>query len=159
MMSGLEISQILPGILANFPGISLVYLFGSQASGETGPMSDYDLAIFTEPLEEDNVIQAEFQHALALALHTHRVDVVLLRRAPIELAYHIIAGGKPIYKRDTFTQVEFEAQVLGRYGDYLPVLRSQRDQILAGDENAKRIQRYREALGRTQRTPGPARTP
>jgi len=158
-MSVLEISQILPSILANFPGISLVYLFGSQATGETGPMSDFDLAIFEDSLEEENVIQAQFQHALALALHTHRVDVVLLKRAPIELAYHIIAGGKLIYKRDALTQVEFEAQVLGLYGDYLPVLRSQRDQILEGDENAKRIQRYREALGRTQRTLGPARTP
>ena len=122
-------------------------------------MSDFDLAIFEDSLEEENVIQAQFQHALALALHTHRVDVVLLKRAPIELAYHIIAGGKLIYKRDTLAQVEFEAQVLGQYGDYLPVLRSQRDQILEGDENAKRIQRYREALGRTQRTLGPARTP
>jgi predicted nucleotidyltransferase len=159
MMSQSEISQILPGILVDFPGISLVYLFGSQVEGGTGPMSDFDLAIFEDSLEDDNIIQAQFQHALALALHTNRLDVVLLRRVPIELAYHVIAGGKLIYKRDIFTQVEFEAQVLGLYGDYLPVLRSQRDQILEGDENAKRIQRYREALERTRRALGAARTP
>jgi hypothetical protein len=50
-------------------------------------------------------------------------------------------------------------QLLGLNGDYLLALRSQRDQILEGDENAKRIQRYREAFGRTQRMLGPARTP
>jgi uncharacterized protein len=158
MMSIIKLSQALPGILVNFPGISLVYLFGSQVEGETGPMSDFDLAIVDDSLEDD-VIQAQFQHALVLALQTDRVDIVLLKRAPIELAYHVIAGGKLIYKKDTYAQVEFEAQVLGLYGDYLPVLRSQRDQILEGDENARRIQRYRKALGRTQRTLGPARTP
>jgi len=108
----LEISQILPGILPDFPEISLVYLFGSQAIGKTGPMSDFDLAIFIDPSEEDDAIQARFQHALVLALHTRRVDVVLLKRARLSSRIKIIANGKLIYKRDTFTQVEFEAQVL-----------------------------------------------
>ena len=43
-------AEILPGILANLPGICLVYLFGSQVTGATGPMSDYDLAILDESL-------------------------------------------------------------------------------------------------------------
>jgi len=38
----------LPGILKDFPGISLVYLFGSQVTGQVGPMSDFDLAIIHE---------------------------------------------------------------------------------------------------------------
>lgn len=36
----------LPVVLADFPDISLVYLFGSRVTGQIGPMSDYDLAIF-----------------------------------------------------------------------------------------------------------------
>ena len=148
----------LSGILANFPGISLVYLFGSQVTGATGPMSDYDLAIFEDSQGRNASTQIDFQHAFALALKTSRVDVISLHRAPIELAYAIISSGKCLYQRDILTRVEYEARVLSQYGDYLPVLRSQKEQILLGAKDDKRIQRYREALGRTQRTLGEART-
>jgi uncharacterized protein len=154
-----EITQNLPGILLNFPEISLVYLFGSQVTGQVGPMSDYDLAVLVDPEVEEPAIQTQFQHAVTIALQTDRVDIVLLRRAPVELAYHIIAEGKLLYQREKLIRVEYEARVLGMYGDYLPFLRSQRDQILQGDADGKRVQRYRAALRRTQRTLSPTGTP
>jgi hypothetical protein len=117
-------------------------------------MSDYDLAILDDSRESGTTTQIQFQHALALLLNTDRVDVVLLNRAPVDLAYQIIASGKLLYQKDTFTRVEFEARVLGLYGDYLPMLRSFKNQTLQGDAHAKRVQRYREALGRTRRTLG-----
>lgn len=94
----------LTAILSDFPGISLVYVFGSQVKGDVGPMSDYDLAIFNESGQDELDVQAGFQ------------------------------------------------QVLGKYGDYLPTLRVFQQQTLHGDAHAKRVQRYREALRRTQRT-------
>ena len=57
------------------------------------------------------------------------------------------------------TRVEYEAHVLSRYGDYLPVLRAQRDDILQRDKHAHRVQRYRAALGRTERTLGQIAAP
>jgi predicted nucleotidyltransferase len=149
----------LPAILVDFTNISLIYLFGSQASGLLGPMSDYDVAILDSSNDKEFTVQTEFQHALVNLLNTERVDVVLLNRAPVELAYHIIASGKLLYQRDTFTRVEFEAQVLGKYGDFLPILREYKFQTLQGDNHGKRVQRYREALRRTERTLGPPRTP
>jgi len=85
-------------------------------------------------------------------LRTDRIDVVHLNEAPIELAYAIIARGALLMRRDLATQVEAEAYILGRYGDYLPILRAQRRDILKGDDYEKRVRRYREALGRTRRT-------
>jgi hypothetical protein len=38
-------------------------------------------------------------------------------QAPIELAYHVIANGKLLYKKDAYTHIEFEARVLGLYCD------------------------------------------
>ncbi len=148
----------LPAILADFPGISLVYLFGSQVTGQVGPMSDYDLAIVDESGTDDLTIQAQFQYALAKLLNTDRVDVVLLNRIPIELAFHIIADGKLLYQRDVATRVEVEADILGKHGDYLPVIEFFRQQTPQGDAHGKRVQRYREALERTRRTLGPAPT-
>jgi predicted nucleotidyltransferase len=134
--------------------VHMVYLFGSQVEGYLGPMSDYDLAVLLDPTVDGRRIQAQFAHELACALQTNRVDVVLLNRAPIELAYAVVAQGKVLYERDVATRVEYEAQVLSRYGDYLPVLRAQRDDILRGDEYVHRVHRYRAALGRIERTLG-----
>jgi hypothetical protein len=78
----------------------------------------------------------------------------MLNRAPVELAYAVIAQGKLLYERDIATREEYEADVMSRYGDYLPVLRAQRDDILRGEGYAHRIYRYRAALGRTERTLG-----
>jgi uncharacterized protein len=106
----------LPDLLKEFPEISLVYLFGSQLTGETGPMSDYDLAI-VEDSEDRFAVQARFQHNLIQLLQPAKVDVILLRQAPIELAYHVIAEGKLLHKKDAYTHIEFEARVLGLYCD------------------------------------------
>jgi predicted nucleotidyltransferase len=144
----------LPAILGSLKGVRLVYLFGSQAEGKTGPMSDYDVAVLVAPGTDGRQIQAQLSDELACALQTDRIDVVLLNRAPIELAYAIVAHGQVLYEQDVETRVEYEAYVLSRYGDYLPVLRAQRDDILRGDEYVHRVHRYRAALGRTERMIG-----
>ena len=142
------VESIMPG----FPEISLVYLFGSQVSGNTGPMSDIDLGIFTEGVQDEFTYLAHFTHKLNKALETNLLDVIPLRRAPIELAYAVIAKGICIYQKDLARRVEFEANVLSRYGDYLPVLRAQREAILRGEDDEIRVQRYREVFRRTERT-------
>ncbi len=142
--------------------ILLVYLFGSRAAADAepsrvGPMSDYDFGVLVEraltPDERTN-LQSRFASTVARKLNTDRIDVVVLNDAPVELAYAVIAGGSVLFERDLATRVEYEAYVLGRYGDYLPILREQRRQILEGGDYEKRVQRYREALGRTRRKIG-----
>jgi predicted nucleotidyltransferase len=154
-----DLSTSINRLLADFPEISLVYLFGSQATGQVGPLSDVDLAVLLDPSADSEQTQAHFAHTVASHLQTDRVDVILLNRATIELAYHVIAAGSLLYQRDTLTRVEYEARVLGLYGDYLPVLRRLRSQILKGDADARRIQRYRTALRRTQRALSPPAAP
>jgi predicted nucleotidyltransferase len=158
-MDAKSVQDKLSTILASLEGVRLVYLFGSQVEGSPGPMSDYDLGVLLDPAIDGPPVQARLAHELACALGTDRVDVVLLDRAPIELAYAIIAQGQALFERDVATRVEYEAQVLSRYGDYLPVLRAQRDDILRGDEHVHRVQRYRAALGRTERTLGQIAAP
>jgi predicted nucleotidyltransferase len=147
-----EMLDALAAILPDLDGVLLVYLFGSQNTGLTGPMSDYDFGVLVDPSMDGPKIQARIAHELAKALKSDRVDAVLLNSAPIELAYAIVAQGRPIYQRNLLTKVEYEARIMGLYGDYLPVLRAQRDDILRGDEHAHRVHRYREALGRAEHT-------
>jgi hypothetical protein len=70
----------------------------------------------------------------------------------VELAYAVIAQGQLLYQRSAAERVEFEAKVLSLYADSLPILRRQREEILKDVGKETRIQRYREALGRTEQT-------
>lgn len=71
----------------------------------------------------------------------------------------VIAQGELIYESDVSTRVEFEVRVMGLYGDYLPILRAQRQDIITrGDEYDSRVLRYRTALRQTERTLGKIRT-
>jgi predicted nucleotidyltransferase len=153
-MSVQQLQARLAGMVTNLPDVRLVYLFGSRVHEPVGPMSDYDIAVLVARDADEGPILAQLGHELARALGTDRIDVVSLRRAPIELAYAIIARGEVLYQRDVATRVEYEAGVMGRYGDFLPVLCAQREDILRGDEHGHRVQRYRAALGRTERTIG-----
>ncbi len=142
----------LSTLMADFPGIDLVYLFGSRLGDNIGPLSDYDLGVLVENFDQSDHLLADLSHAAAVLLNTDRIDLVPLNHAPVELAYSVIAHGECIFQKDTATRVEYEARVLSMYGDYLPVLRAQREDILRGDEYGRRVQRNREALRRTERT-------
>lgn len=127
----------------------LVYLFGSQVSGHVGPLSDLDLAILFEKYPDPRERYA-LAHQIATQVGSSRVDVVILNRAPIELQYNVITMGMIIYESNRLARIEFEARVLSRYFDYLPVLRSQRQELLRERHDASGIQRYRAALRKTE---------
>jgi predicted nucleotidyltransferase len=129
--------------------IKLAYLFGSRAGGTIGPISDFDIAVLfskSAPL----ILRFELEHKLKKALSSDLVDLVVLNYAPIELQYAVVASGDVVYEISFETRVEYEAFTLSRYGDFLPILRNQRQEILEDEINEAGIQRYREALGKTQ---------
>ena len=160
----------LQAIVDEQPAIQLVYLFGSRVDGRIGPASDYDFALLLASEAHGPNERGLFAHAIACLLvemglesapvAPGRIDVILLHRAPIELAYHVIAQGQCLYKSNEFTRVEYEATVLSRYGDYLPILRQLGKELQQKERShGKRIQRYRTALERTQRTLAEAGSP
>jgi len=136
--------------LAGRPDVILAYLFGSRVKDRVGPLSDYDLGVLVHT--PSTSLRYRLGSEVAKLLETDRVDLVFLSQVPVELAYAIIAQGRLLYQQSLAARVEFEARILSRYGDYLPILRSQRQDILGGEHYAARVRRYREALGRTERT-------
>ncbi len=138
------------------PTIDLVYLFGSRARGDSGgnvgPMSDYDFAVLLQHGTDSFDLQMRLQNEVCKALSTDKVDLVLLNRVPIELAWHVIARGKLLFARSKYVHVEYEANVVSRYGDYLPVLLSQREDILQRRNRDRQAEWVRAALKRTERT-------
>lgn len=147
------VEQLRP-VIADAPAVALAYLFGSRAEGNVGPLSDYDIAALLDRDADHEAIRLHLTRQIrrALQIEAEAVDLVLLNEAPVELAFNVIASGKLICQRDAATRVEYEATVMSRYYDLLPMLRAWRQDILRGDDYDKRVQRYRAALGRTERT-------
>jgi predicted nucleotidyltransferase len=134
----------------NEPCIDLAYIFGSRADGKVGPISDYDIAVLYAKLHAPG-LRYELSHKLKKKLMTDRVDLLVLNDAPIELRYAVIVSGIVVYEVNVNTRVEYEALTLSIYGDFLYVLRNQREDILKEGNDETGIQRYRAALGKTQR--------
>ena len=140
-------------IFAEEKNILLAYIFGSQVTGKTGLLSDYDFAVF---LSRKPSFQFKYRlkNKLVNVLNAEQIDLVILNNAPIELKYKVIAAGKIIFQKNSATKVEFEADTLSRYFDYLPVLRAQKKEILKfkpkGEKYGDRIQRYRATLRKTE---------
>src|SRR3989344_8506030 len=123
-------SQSLHELFLSIPAIKLVYLFGCQATGNTGPMSDYDFAVYTEPSELQPSHQGEFPSAtigylqsmligkLGSILKTNAVDVVMLNQADMpELEYAIIAEGKLLYEIEPY-KVTLEPVIMAKFFDF-----------------------------------------
>ncbi len=124
-----HMEEQLQRFFASQDTVNLAYLFGSRAEENAGPSSDYDFGVLldkTASSENRYRITSELKQLL----HAKKVDVVLLNNAPISLAHKIIASGNLIYERDTQTRVDCEARIMNKYGDYLPILRRQREDIL-----------------------------
>jgi predicted nucleotidyltransferase len=148
------LAQQIGDVVTPDPRVSLVYVFGSRAQGDPGPMSDLDLAVLLTRTAPVAALRAELAHEFSAFSNGFPVDLIILNHASIELAFSVVSQGKVLFERSLAERVEYEADVLSRYGDYLPFLRAQRKDILEGAGNDRRVQRYREALGRTERTLG-----
>lgn len=147
-----ELRENITSLAQAYPAILLVYLFGSQVRGRTGPLSDFDFAILLERGSSTPAMQADVHHELVLQVGNDKVDVVWLPRVPIELQYAIISQGVCLYRQNLNVKIEYEAYVMGLYGDYLPVLRAQRATLIQEGRRETRIQWYRTALERTERS-------
>ncbi|MEA2015975.1 MAG: nucleotidyltransferase domain-containing protein [Actinomycetota bacterium] len=114
----------LKKIFIPYPNLKLVYLFGSQVSGKTGPLSDYDFAFYIDDSEIKAYNTAlEIEGKISTILGTDRVDSVILNYldAP-ELKYSIIKNGKIIYEIEPY-KLLIEPGILNEYFDFRFLLR------------------------------------
>lgn len=117
------IKQIIP-VFENHPEVKLVYVFGSQATGNTGPLSDYDFAVY---LDEKNSkkrfdIRLKLAGEISSKLKTDAVDVVVLNdiEQP-ELKFNIIKDSVLILEKEPF-KVLIEPKILMEYFDFHDLL-------------------------------------
>ena len=115
-----EIKEKVTPIFKDYPEIKLVYFFGSRARGESGPLSDYDFAIYAGEKETSKIFDLKFslQDKISRAFATDKVDIVMLdiTKGP-EIKYNIIKEGKLIYEIEPY-RVIVEPKILNEYFDF-----------------------------------------
>ncbi len=142
----------LKNFFENQKDIELAYLFGSQARGKVGPLSDYDIAVLLKKERKDDYrYKYWLANEIAHILDTDRIDLIILNKVYPELGYNIISEGVRIYERDKDKRVDFESYILNIYLDFLPLLKKQKEDLLKGEMKLddRGITRYREALRKT----------
>lgn len=100
--------------------VDLVYLFGSQASGNTKPFSDIDFAVlFTRNLtdQERSTLKIKILGDLSGILKMDKIDLVDLKTAPPFLQFEVIRKRNEIFVRNENARIDFETKVLFNFFD------------------------------------------
>jgi predicted nucleotidyltransferase len=129
-----RLRQSLPDILADTP-VTLAYLYGSMAVGQSLPSSDVDIALVLDrpqdPVPPDERTKLEFGIEGALEQQgIPKADVRVIDDLPLDFRGEVATRGVRLYSRDEVARVEFETRTWKEYLDFEPVARMMRQAFL-----------------------------
>jgi len=104
--------------LCKYPVI-IAYLFGSEAKGTSGALSDMDIAVLVDrniDKSERFDLRLRLSNELSSSMNK-RVDFVVLNDSPVQLSYEVIKHGKLIFCKDKSMKVDLEVEILSKYLD------------------------------------------
>lgn len=116
-------------------GIDIIYLFGSQASGYTTPLSDIDIGIvFREPQKyRENTLAAHdklFKELIKFFSSDMEVDLVFLQFTPIRLQARAILEGRVLYEGSKIRRIMYEENVMKIHADLVYFMNLRYEAIL-----------------------------
>lgn len=118
-------------ISESYGEVGMVYLFGSHARGEAGPLSDIDLGIlYRERLRPTLQRELSLMSDVSL-IFGDRAKVTILNGAPPTLLYRVISEGIILYASDRDGRVRLETKALSEYLDFRPLLEGCMEAFLA----------------------------
>lgn len=104
------------------PGVVSVRLFGSQATGKAGPLSDVDVAVWLDPPGSDgDALQRGLMSAASEALGTDEVQLVVLNDATPLLRHRALRDGILLLDRDPRMRIRLETAAIIEYLDTAPL--------------------------------------
>lgn len=109
-------------------GVAGVYLFGSQAEGVAGKLSDFDVAVlfrdakkaFGDTSEVYGQLYDIFSDTFKLKGFKN-IDIVLLPNASLQLRYRIVTMGKILYSGDDKIIMDHKEKTMLEYADFAPI--------------------------------------
>lgn len=110
-----HILQLIPEMIAKFPSIQVMYLFGSQASETPKADSDVDIAVFTDGSETPTM---DLELGVLLQQRLNRpVDVVIMQKVSPILQHEVLKKKIRIFEKAAGGRAFLENQSLRAYLD------------------------------------------
>jgi uncharacterized protein len=107
-------------------GVSIVYLFGSKATGSSSRLSDVDIGVVLKTDDSQRKDHRAVYHRLydlfSGIYPTLKLDIAFLNETPLSLQYAAIREGKILFEEDPTVTADYEQQVMNQYLDFKPVL-------------------------------------
>jgi predicted nucleotidyltransferase len=128
-----EIIEILERFFKEMEEVSLVFLFGSMATGRSRKKSDVDIAIlFKSPPRIDHSNDIRSMEDKLSALLRKEVDLVHLDHASPILKMQVLKNGVLVYASDKKHFYQFHVDTLNQYDDLKMVRKECEKSILKG---------------------------
>ncbi len=128
--------------LAQKYNLLLVYLFGSRATKKETILSDIDIAILIEREDEKSATSLilDLISNFTRILHSDKVDLLILNKAPLALQYNVISQGKILYQQNLEIKCSYETEIIKLYLDFKKYeseyAKSMHKRILEGVQNS-----------------------
>lgn len=164
----LQHQDALERYFAALDDVVAVYLFGSHAREQAGPLSDVDVAVLLAGTPDDDRCfdrRLEIIGGLMDILHVNDVDVAIVNQSPIALRYRVLRDGVLLYCRSRQACIEFAARTVSEYLDFKPIIerheraildRARKGELLRGyNPHRGALERYRQLRERLEGTATP----
>lgn len=107
-------------------GVSLIYLFGSFAEGNSLPLSDIDIGVlfYNQSIPRGNIslVYNQLYDIFTDVFKGKKIDIVILQNATLELRFDVISHGKIVYAAQAANRLDFEERTMLLYADFKPLL-------------------------------------
>lgn len=119
-------------------GVALVYFFGSRASGNYFPFSDFDIGIVMKKKRINtgkvgklynmiyDILSSEILDEPAVLdnfVESPKLDIAFLQRANPVIAMKAIRQGKILFESSGKLRADFEEEIFKKYDDYSTIQR------------------------------------
>lgn len=118
-----EALDVIKKVIEEDQEVLFAYLYGSSVYADL-PDSDIDLAVYLKSADIKACIrkEEELTTALAIKLHTNKIDLRILNVLPLLLQYNILKEGIPFFVRDQRERVDFDTKVMNRFFELKPYI-------------------------------------
>lgn len=116
-----DIYERLPRVaeaLEQDPRVVFAYLFGGVAAGDIKPLSDIDIALYLNCLDDLAEVKLALFQRLSDILSTSEIDLVILNTAPVSLAGRILQKRQLLVDKEPFCRHLFESRTLREFFDF-----------------------------------------
>ena len=113
-----RVKSLVPKLVAKFPMIEVLYLFGSTAVKKNKPDSDLDLAVFIDcqNFKIDPVLDLEIGAFVEQSLHKE-TDVLIMNKASPIIQHEVIKNGIKIFEKNSENRAKYELAAFKAYVD------------------------------------------